>query len=151
MRNMAGECDICGNRVSGEPSVCPFCGSRLKSRGNRQKGEGHRIINIERGKPVVEAALHKLDQELALAKQENILAATIIHGYGASGKGGIIRVECRKYLGHLSDQGKIRAFIPGEDFSKKEGRTRALLRRLPELGTNENLNRRNRGITVVEL
>ena len=151
VRDMGAECEICGNTVPGEPAHCPFCGSSIKSDSSRKGMGSHRVINIEIGKPIVEAALQKLDRELAFARQQNVVVATIIHGYGASGTGGAIRVECRKYLTHLLAQRKIRSFIPGEEFAKKEGRTRSLLRRLPQLVTSENLNRKNRGITIVEL
>lgn len=130
---------------------CPFCGNKQEREVHRKLSGTHRVINIENGKPTVEAALQKLDRDLELAKREHVIAATIIHGYGASGKGGAIRVECRKYLNHLKERRRIRTFIPGEEFSKREGRTRSLLRRLPQLADSENLNRKNKGITVVEL
>jgi len=148
---MRAECDICGNDIPGDCLHCPFCGSRQELEIYRKLPGTHRIINIEIGKPTVEAALQKLERELELARGENVIAVTIIHGYGASGRGGAIRVKCREYLPHLQDKGKIRNIIPGEEFSKKEGRTRSLLRRLPQLMDDDNLNKKNKGITVVEL
>lgn len=148
---MRVDCDICGNDIPGDAFHCPFCGNRQEREGYRKSPGRHRLINIENGKPTVAAALQKLDRDLELARTEQAIAATIIHGYGASGRGGVIRVECRKYLVHLQEKRKIRAFIPGEEFSKKEGRTRSLLRRLPQLANRENLNKKNKGITIVEL
>ncbi|MDJ0623667.1 MAG: Smr/MutS family protein [Desulfocapsaceae bacterium] len=148
---MRVECDICGNEIPGDTLHCPFCNNRQEREVHRKLPGTHRVINIENGKPTVEAALQKLDRDLELARREHVIVATIIHGYGASGRGGVIRLECRKYLAHLQERRKIRTFIPGEEFSKKEGRTRSLMRRLPQLTNSENLNKKNRGITVVEL
>lgn len=148
---MRAECDICGNDIPGDCLHCPFCGNRQEREIYRKLPGTHRIINIEIGKPTVEAALQKLDLELELAGRGKVIAVTIIHGYGASGRGGAIRVKCREYLFHLQEKKKIRTIIPGEEFSKKEGRTRTLLRRLPQLIDDENLNKKNKGITVVEL
>ncbi|HKJ66165.1 MAG TPA: Smr/MutS family protein [Desulfopila sp.] len=111
----------------------------------------HRTVNIEIGRPTVEEALVKLTVELERARSEKLAAMTVIHGYGASGKGGAIRAECRKLLDHYLANRVIRSYIPGENFSKKAGTTKALLRRLPQLASSGNLGKRNRGITVVEL
>jgi hypothetical protein len=145
-------CDICGNEKSIESGKCPFCGYEyqlVEQPGNGQVG--HRFINIERGRPTVEMALKKLARELEQAMTEKIPAVTIIHGYGASGRGGVIRVECRKTLDYLEKTQKIRGYISGENFSRKEGKTRTLLRRLPKLGEHKSLNKGNKGITVIEL
>ena len=149
---MHGVCDICGNEKKTGSLKCPFCGCKYQLAEENKSGQNtHRCINIEYGKPTVEVALKKLERELEQAKSEKIQVLTIIHGYGASGQGGAIRVECRKTLDYLEKTRKIRGYISGERFSKKEGKTRMLLRRLPTLLTNKNLNRGNRGITVVEL
>jgi len=149
---MDGVCDICGNEQPTGVRTCPFCGARHAGtiKGPVSCGS-HRTVNIEIGRPTVEEALAKFTVELERARLENIAAITIIHGYGASGRGGAIRAECRKILDYYLARRGIRGYIPGEDFSKKKGRTRALLRRLPQLAESGNLGKRNRGITVVEL
>lgn len=149
---MAGVCEICGNEKSTGSLKCPYCGCKYQLTEQSIGGQDtHRFVNIEYGKPTVEMALKKLERELAQAKNEKIQALTIIHGYGASGRGGVIRIECRKTLDYLEKTHKIRGYISGERFSKKEGKTRTLLRRLPKLANHKNLNRGNKGITVVEL
>ncbi len=149
---MDGVCDICGNGISGGSLTCPYCGWKYKNVELGKCGQNyHRFINIEYGKPTVEVALKKLERELEQAKTEKIPVLTIIHGYGASGRGGIIRIECRKNLDYLEKTHKIRGYISGERFSKKEGKTRTLLRRLPKLANHKNLNKGNKGITIVEL
>jgi hypothetical protein len=149
---MDGVCDICGNEKSAGALKCPFCGSKYSVADQSSNGhDSHRFINIEYGRPTVEMALKKLESELERAKSEKIPAVTIIHGYGASGQGGIIRIECRKTLDYLEKKHSIRGYIAGERFSKKEGKTRALLRRVPSLASHKSLNRSNRGITIIEL
>jgi len=111
----------------------------------------HKVVNLEAGRPFVETALRKLQMELANGRQQNLRVLTVIHGYGSSGKGGAIKVECRRFLEYLKGSGAINTFIPGEDFSRRSGPTRDLLRRFPRLADNVNLNRGNRGITLVVL
>lgn len=143
-------CEICGNdRIPGTLH-CPYCGTRYQDHGKR-KARGHRVVNIEMGRPPLDTALQKLEREIARAKEDNIAVVTIIHGYGASGRGGIIRKECRNTLDYLKDRKHIKGYIVGERFSRKEGQTRALLRRLPQMVDDANLNRNNRGVTLVEL
>jgi len=111
----------------------------------------HKVVNLEAGRPIVEVALRRLQMELANARQQGLRVLTVIHGYGSSGKGGAIKVECRRFLEYLKGSGVINTFIPGEDFSRRSGPTRDLLRRFPRLADNVHLNRGNRGITMVVL
>lgn len=145
-------CETCGNGLPDGAVACPFCGTKRSGVFKApKKSAGHRTVNIEIGRPTVEEALTRLTGELERARLENLAAITVIHGYGASGRGGVIRAECRKLLDHYQARRVIRGYIPGEYFSKKTGATRALLRRLPELADSGSLGKRNRGITVVEL
>ncbi len=149
---MSGVCEICGNEKTFGKLECTYCGNRFADTDFPKNPDlAHRIINIELGRPTVEVALNKLERELAQAKRDKIMALTVIHGYGASGKGGAIRQECRKKLAHLQKNKEIRTVIIGEEFSKREKKTRNLLRRLPRLATDANLNRGNKGITVIEV
>ncbi len=147
---MKDVCDMCGNDRSPEQTVCPFCGVRHET--ELISGPDcpiHKMINIEYGRPVVEDALKKPGREIEQARMEGVAVLTVIHGYGSSGKGGIIRQECRKTLEYMESKGEIRNYITGENFSKKNGATRSLLRRFPLLISNDNLNRGNRGVTLV--
>lgn len=45
----------------------------------------------------------------------------IIHGYGSSGTGGIIKRGVHKTLQQLQNNGQIRAYIPGESFDRLMG------------------------------
>jgi len=103
------------------------------------------------GKPLVESALRKLQVELQVGRRQNLRVLTVIHGYGSSGKGGAIGAECRKVLEYLKGKGEITSFIPGEEFKRRSGPTQDLLRRFPQMDSNVNLNKGNRGITLVIL
>ena len=145
-------CEVCGNEIPVTMLVCKFCGEKqFDSKPYHGSGYIHRVVNIEKGMPVVEDALLKLKTELTRARLEKIRVVTVIHGYGSSGRGGAIRLECRKTLDYLASKREIRGFIPGENFYKKRGQTSALLRRVPQLADDQNLNKGNKGVTIVEL
>jgi hypothetical protein len=145
-------CEVCGNDRESLGQVCPFCGSSDEQRqleGPRRFQ--HKTINLEAGRPVVEVALTRLDVSIKEATRDGTSAITLIHGYGSSGRGGIIRGECRKMLDYLKTRGRIMDYIPGEDFNRRKGPVKNLLQRFPDLGLDRNLNRGNRGITLVIL
>lgn len=167
-------CQVCGNDINQDLKICPYCeGEQESSQGvgvpcpaavsqpsrdraglNRPgpaDGVLHKVVNLEAGRPFVEAALRKLALELANGRQQNLRVLTVIHGYGSSGKGGAIKVECRKVLEYLKGNGEINTFIAGEDFRQRSGPTRDLLRRFPFLADNVHLNKGNPGITLVVL
>jgi hypothetical protein len=146
-------CQVCGNDIERGVQICPFCGGEQECTNTTAPIVGvlHKVINLELGRPLVERALKKLETELDEGRRQNVRVLTVIHGYGSSGKGGAIGVECRKMLEYLKGRGEITTFIPGEMFRAKSGPTRDLLRRFPLLAGNANLNKGNRGITVVVL
>lgn len=144
-------CQICGNDIPPEKRVCPYCGSRQEGAEVKPKGILHKTINIEAGMPFVEPAIKRMMSEIETAKMERVSVVTIIHGYGSSGKGGAIRQECRKTLDYLQATGSIQDYIPGEEFSRKEGRVKMLLQRFSGLNSNKNLNRKNQGVTIAVL
>lgn len=146
------ECQVCGNELARAVSRCPFCGSKQEG---GQIGKSSplllKTVNLERGLPLVETALRRLEVELQTARREKYRVVILIHGYGSSGKGGAIGKECRKTLDYLCHRGELNAFIPGEKFNRKAGPVRALLHRYPWLAANHNLNKKNPGITIVIL
>ncbi len=110
-----------------------------------------KTVNLEQGLPTVQQALERLDIALKSARSEQISVLTLIHGYGSTGKGGVIRFECRKTLDYLKSRGELSVVIHGEDFSHRYGAVKQLLHRFPKLSNHTHLNRRNRGITLVVL
>lgn len=101
--------------------------------------------------PLVRQALQRLDRELAIARHEAQPMVKLIHGYGSTGKGGEIRMAVQRRLLELASQGQIRACIFGENWSKSDEPSWALLKSHPELKQDSDLGRRNRGITIALL
>jgi hypothetical protein len=101
--------------------------------------------------PLVREALQRLDRELALAHQEKAKLLKLVHGYGSSGAGGEIRIAVQKRLLELAQNGQIRGCIFGENWSRSDDMTWKLLQSRPELKSDSDLDRRNRGITIVLL
>ncbi len=147
-------CQTCGNDIAVGSTTCPYCGEKQELHPGiivPVETPFHKVVNIEQGRPFVAGAMQKLETELASGRRQNLRVLTVIHGYGSSGKGGAIGVECLKVLAYLQGTGELKNVIHGEDFRQKSGKTRELLRRFPQLATNVNLNKGNRGITIVVL
>ena len=98
---------------------------------------------------LMEQALARLATELEQARLERCRVLTLIHGYGSSGRGGKIGGEVRAQLQYLKLKGAINDLLIGEDFSSRTGVGRQIQRRFPFLRQHSDLNRGNRGITLV--
>jgi hypothetical protein len=109
------------------------------------------VVNLEEGRPTVERARLRMEHELGQARRSGGAALKLIHGYGSSGAGGALRDELQKDLRHAAENGRIRAFIAGEDWRVSNETTWALLRRFPEWKKDSDLGRGNRGISIVVL
>ncbi|MGA3125201.1 MAG: hypothetical protein ABSD13_00675 [Candidatus Korobacteraceae bacterium] len=112
---------------------------------------GCRIVNLEEGRPTVNAALLRLDHALSGARADGVLLLKLIHGYGSSGVGGRLREEIWKALDRLKRDGVISGFIPGEDFRLSDEATWALVKRDKAIKEDRDFGRGNRGITMVVL
>ena len=112
---------------------------------------GYKTVNLEQGLPTADRAIRRLTYELAAAKSMGYTAVKLIHGYGSSGKGGVLRVEVREYLLRRHRRGDIQAFIAGERLSIFDEDTRIAMGLCPELRMDRDLDRHNNGITVVIL
>ncbi|MFZ0760074.1 MAG: hypothetical protein WAM69_09010, partial [Candidatus Sulfotelmatobacter sp.] len=106
---------------------------------------------LKSGMPTVDQALQGLDRELALARQEKPTLLKLIHGYGSTGVGGDIRIAVQKRLLEMAQNGQIRGCIFGENWSRSDDASWKLLQSHPELKSDSDLGRRNRGITIVLL
>jgi hypothetical protein len=115
------------------------------------KAEPIKTINIKSGMPPVSEALQRLDRELALARQQKLLFLKLIHGYGSTGVGGDIKLAVQDRLQDLLNNRQIRGCIHGENWSRSDELTWKLLQSTPTLKTDEHLDRRNPGITIVLL
>jgi hypothetical protein len=143
-------CPICGNEIEGDPVTCPFCLSPLDTVSRKKNRRFvQKTFNLEDGRPTVEMAIGRLNEIIDDAIRNRISLLTLIHGYGSSGKGGLIRIEVRKTLDYLKAKNVIYEFVPGEIFNKRNGIVKNLLQRYPQLAANPHFNRSNKGVTIV--
>ena len=108
-------------------------------------------INVEASLPGLDEARRLVIEEIRKARREGVRVLKIIHGYGSTGKGGKLCHGLRKSFGLRRQEGVIRDFIPGEDFSIFNGATLSLLEAVPELRGDPDLDATNEGVTVVWL
>lgn len=144
-------CRVCGNEIEGIRTFCPHCQVEHPAEPPPWIGPVHRLVNLEKGRPLVRQALARMDMELQIAASQGFKMLTLIHGYGSSGAGGAIKTAVRHQLDFLRHQGRVRDVVFGEDFESRSGRGRQLLRRFPVLMDHRDLNRANPGITLVIL
>ena len=107
--------------------------------------------DIKSDMPTSDQALRRVDMAISTAKRSGASALKIIHGYGSTGKGGVIRTGVRRRLGELKTQGKIKAFIPGEDFSIFNAGARTAIQACAALRQDRDLDRQNNGVTIILL
>ncbi|NLT58678.1 MAG: hypothetical protein GXX99_06920 [Clostridiales bacterium] len=112
---------------------------------------GYATVNLEEGRPLVDAAIKRATFHISRAKRQGLAALKFIHGYGSSGAGGRIRVELRAYLDRLVRRGEIRLYVAGEQFDIFDAGTQRLMSACREVAKDSDLNRHNNGITVVLL
>jgi len=75
----------------------------------------------------------------------------VIHGCASSGEGGKLEPAIRKSLGLRVKEAKPRFVHQGERFSSDTNEERSLVQRHPALRNDQDFNRANPGITLVEL
>lgn len=74
-------------------------------------------LNVKNNHPPADVAVGLILSEIDTLKFGGIKILKVIHGYGSSGVGGLIKSECHKSLNTLKKQGKIQDYIKGENFS----------------------------------
>lgn len=107
--------------------------------------------NIKRDWPTVEVARERLKNEIGQAKRNGVKVLKIIHGYGSTGKGGILREELRELLAVMQKAGTVKQVVFGESFTMFDRATADLTGKHPELLKDRDYNRANRGMTLIEL
>jgi hypothetical protein len=139
-------CEMCGEEI--ERLTCPYCKtvqSAVEQCTSRKK-QKIRSVNIKDDMPLADTALSRLKVELHKAKQEGFKALKVIHGYGSSGRGGVIKQEVHRFI--MSCEA-VANWIPGEDFSAEYTDTLQILRHHPYLENDKDFRKRNRGITIL--
>jgi hypothetical protein len=110
-----------------------------------------RIVNLEEGFPTRDQAYQKLEAALASARKDGIAALKLIHGYGSTGAGGVLRFAIRGFLRQRKEKGEIAAFVNGESWSSFDARSKDFFAKVPELLLDSDVGRGNKGITFVLL
>ena len=110
-----------------------------------------KTVILKEGMPSVEQARARLRSEITSAQQSRLKFLKIVHGYGSSGVGGDLRIALQSTLRQMVTKKEIRDCIYGENWRTSDERTWELLKRLPELKSDSDLGKGNKGITVVLL
>jgi len=106
-------------------------------------------INIERGHPTVDAAETRLGGELYRVRSTGAKYAKIIHGYGSSGTGGVIKSAMPRILRTYQSRRVVKSYIAGEDFGPYSAKAQEMASKYPELKKDPDWGRSNDGVTVV--
>jgi hypothetical protein len=114
-------------------------------------GDAVQTINIEQGMPTVDQARKRLIRAIDSANASGVRILKVIHGYGSSGKGGKLLIAIRRSITKRRSEGKVDRVIYGENWSIFDQATQKLTHEYPELHGDCDLDRYNRGITMIEL
>lgn len=110
-----------------------------------------RTIMLKQGMPTVAEGRSRLNAEIDSARQAGVVALKVIHGYGSTGVGGALRNGVRASLRKRRKEGRIRAFVAGEQWDVFDATTQAMIEACPDLGRDGDLRRGNEGVTVILL
>lgn len=105
-------------------------------------------INIEEGRPTADVAIKRLASEIVRVKAQGAKVVKIIHGYGSSGVGGVLKGVVRRELERMKKRGVIKLYVPGENFEIFNADAIKLLDNCSALRTDRDLGRYNSGITM---
>jgi len=108
-----------------------------------------KVINIKKDMPNSEYAIFLMEKEIDIqrAMGENVLL--VIHGYGSSGEGGLIKREVKRDLERLKHFNKILDFIEGERCGETNETYKLMCSKFPELLISKDLGNLNSGVTII--
>jgi hypothetical protein len=110
-----------------------------------------KTIIVKEGMPSVEEARARLLSELRSARQTGVKILKLVHGYGSSGLGGDLRISLQSTLRQMCERQEINDCIYGENWRASDERSWEVLKRMPELKTDSDLGKGNKGVTIVIL
>ncbi len=110
-----------------------------------------KTVILKEGMPSVEQARARLRSEIQIAQQSGVKVLKVVHGYGSTGVGGELRIALQATSRQMATQREICNCIYGENWRTSDERTWELLKRVPELKSDHDLGRGNRGITLIVL
>lgn len=111
-----------------------------------------KVLNIEGDCLTCMEAISKVLTELEVLSIASITKVLeVVHGYGSSGKGGVIKKQLHLLLPKLVKQNKILDFVAGEKFSAQSKKYKDYTKLYPELILDSNLKNLNPGVTIIFL
>ena len=110
-----------------------------------------KTVNLKQGMPRLEDALSLMEHEIERAAREGVGILKLIHGYGSTGVGGDIRIAAQRRLQEMAANARIHGCIFGENWSVSDEQSWSLIQSHPQLKSDRDLGKRNRGITIVLL
>ena len=108
-------------------------------------------VNIKDNNPTCDYAIYLMETAFADCAREGVRVVVLIHGYGSSGKGGVIKSSVRKLLKIYKKQAKITTFVGGEEWGHENKDKQLICSICPQVILNSNLQNLNSGVTVVLL
>ncbi|HOJ86445.1 MAG: hypothetical protein ACP5SD_08450 [Elusimicrobiales bacterium] len=108
-------------------------------------------IIIKEGMPTLEEARKLLLEIIDREKKAGTKAFILIHGYGSTGVGGVLKIGLRKSLNLRKKEGKIFSFYPCENWSILKKECQEIEKICPSVTNDRNLLIRNPGATLVIL
>ncbi|MDD2190232.1 MAG: hypothetical protein PHV71_05550 [Eubacteriales bacterium] len=105
-------------------------------------------VNLEYGSPVVDIAVKNMINQLGTCKKQGYKAVILVHGYGSSGTGGVIKAAVRSKLREPSLSGMVKSYCGGEHWFEKK---KELLSICGSLSDYQRRIDGNQGVTVVIL
>ena len=108
-----------------------------------------RVVNVKKDMPNVDYAIYLCDKEIEYAKIMHDKVIIVIHGYGSSGVGGLIKEVIMHHLSKLKKHKSIQDYVPGEMWADTNPVKEEICQQCPELILNSNLQNLNSGVTVI--
>ena len=138
-------CEQCGNPVTDEVYVCPYCDGHDLQVGQgalvvRRIDLGHAGLSVAEARETLRDAI-----DVASYRGEDVLV--VVHGYGSSGTGGHIRSMVRSEAHRALSERVISGWTAGEELATRAAKE--LVRRLPALARIDAWQRDNPGVTIL--
>lgn len=109
------------------------------------------VVNLKDLVRSIEDVEAHLEIIIERAKANGVRSIKFIHGYGSHGRGGVISVEIKRLLPLLLRRKQIQSYLFGHEWDMSNSKCQKFLIRHPESAVDEDLNKRNPGITIVGL
>jgi hypothetical protein len=145
----AFKCAECGNFRALLPAACDFCGSCEPAIALKKYWR----IDIHSDRPLVDAALQQLDENIEAAAAAGLKGLIVIHGFGSTGSGGDIKHALRDQLAGNRWSHRVGEYAGGEDITPHSSVHSHWLKHRSELINllKQNHDLGNTGLTVLLL